>query len=66
MITEISGITLGVIALVIVGLFFVVRGFSMPSIFFKNQKKREEIKKKLREREQAEEAARSEEKPEQE
>jgi hypothetical protein len=55
MITEISGITLGVIALVIVGLFFVVRSFSMPSNFFKNQKKREELKKKMREIEQAEE-----------
>lgn len=55
MITEISGITLGVILLVIVGLFFVVRGFSMPSSYFKNQKKREEVKKKMREIEQAEE-----------
>ena len=60
MITEISGITLGVILLVIVGLFFVVRGFSMPSSFFKNQKKREEMQKKMREIEQTEE------KPEQE
>jgi putative Mn2+ efflux pump MntP len=55
LITEISGITLGVILLVIVGLFFVVRGFSMPSSYFKNQKKREEVKKKMREIEQAEE-----------
>jgi putative Mn2+ efflux pump MntP len=55
MITEISGITLGVILLVIVGLFFVVRGFSMPSSYFKNQKKREEVKKKMREIEPAEE-----------
>ena len=55
MITEISGITLGVILLVIVGLFFVVRGFSMPSSYFKNQKKREEIQKKMREIEQTEE-----------
>jgi putative Mn2+ efflux pump MntP len=55
MITEISGITLGVILLVIVGLFFVARSFSMPSNFFKNQKKREELKKKMREIEQAEE-----------
>jgi|GEM_PF-2572651 hypothetical protein len=59
MITEISGITLGVILLVIVGLFFVMRSFSMPSSFFKNQKKREELQKKLRE------TAQSEEKPEQ-
>jgi putative Mn2+ efflux pump MntP len=49
MITELSGITLGVVLLVIVGLFFVVRGFSMPSSYFKNQKKREELKKKIRE-----------------
>jgi putative Mn2+ efflux pump MntP len=55
LITEISGITLGVILLVIVGLFFVVRGFSMPSSYFKNQKKREEVKKKMREIEPAEE-----------
>jgi putative Mn2+ efflux pump MntP len=55
LITEISGITLGVILLVIVGLFFVVRGFSMPSSYFKNQKKREEIQKKMREIEQTEE-----------
>jgi putative Mn2+ efflux pump MntP len=55
LITEISGITLGVILLVIVGLFFVVRGFSMPSSYFKNQKKREEVKKKMREIEQTEE-----------
>ena len=55
MITEISGINLGVILLVIVGLFFVVRGFSMPSSYFKNQKKREEVKKKMREIEPAEE-----------
>jgi hypothetical protein len=55
MITEISGITLGVILLVIVGLFFVVRGFSMPSSYFKNQKKREEMQKKMREIERTEE-----------
>ncbi|MGB7569539.1 MAG: hypothetical protein WBM07_16875 [Chitinivibrionales bacterium] len=55
MITEISGITLGVILLVIVGLFFVMRGFSMPANFFKNQKKREELRKKLRKTDQSEE-----------
>lgn len=55
MITEISGITLGVILLVIVALFILVRSFSMPSSFFKNREKREELRKKLREREPEEE-----------
>ena len=55
MITEISGITLGVILLVIAGLFFVVRGFSMPANFFRNQKKREELRTKLRKADQSEE-----------
>jgi len=55
MITEISGITLGVILLVIAGLFFVARGFSMPANFFKNQKKREELRKKMRGSAQSEE-----------
>jgi hypothetical protein len=51
MITEISWITLGVIVLAVVGLFFVIKSFSMPPSYFKNQQKREALKKKFREAE---------------
>ncbi len=45
---ELPWIYLIVALIVIAGLFIVLKSLSMPSSFFKNQRKREELRKKLK------------------
>jgi hypothetical protein len=60
MIADMSWIVIAVIVLAVIGLFVVIKSFSMPPTYLKNQKKREALKKKFREAEDV----LSEEKPE--
>ncbi len=46
MISNISIITGVILMLLLVSLFFIIRSFSLPSSYFKNQAQREELLKK--------------------
>jgi hypothetical protein len=47
MINDLSWVTIGIGACIVVGLFIVVRGFAMPKSFNKKQEQKEELQKKL-------------------
>jgi hypothetical protein len=49
MITDMSWIVIAAIVLAVIGLFVVIKSFSMPPSYLKNQQKREALKKKFRE-----------------